>query len=1271
MLGIATNSLAAGRFVIDHRLGVGGMGSVYRAFDTKKSAYVALKSLGRIDADTVRAFKAEFREFQHLSHPSLVALDELFSEGDDWYFTMELVVGEDILSHVRGVARGAEWQEGGVTSETVVRSVRSPETVPSISDFESGSVRSVAVAMASVVRYPGSFDEARFAAALRQLAAGLGHLHLAGKVHCDVKSHNIIVCPDGRTVLLDFGIAVDVRSRAPLRAATPLYMAPELLREPATPAADWYAVGVLAYTAMTGADPWAGDFAALMEAKRSLPLHPRTFSADLPEPLAELALGLMHPDPRRRLGRKEVLEYLATSVEESRHRRSGMAPPDDDEIFVGRENEILLLRAAYDEMAASDAPVVVYVKGESGIGKSALVKEVAAQLEQHGRGEVTVLRGRVFEEEVVPYKSVDGVVDALVERFRVTDPETLARILPTDFSVVADTFPVLRSVTQVANLARIATPDPLERRAQMFAALKECLRRLAEVGPLVLTIDDLQWSDDDSLLLWNEILRPPLAPRMFVLATLRGERADSEPAGPFGSGISQRITDRVPSLPVPTETLWMRPLSEEESRDYVRVRLLTGGLRPDLAHAAEVIDEANGHPLFLEELLRYDGLAFGTGKLNLDRVLRERIEKLQPELRRYLEIVCIAAKPLPRTLVGTAAGLSFGDGLRAVKALRGHRLVKTARTPGIDGDDWVDPFHYRIRGACLDLLDEDTLAARHRAIAEAMEAEGKLDAEQLSVHFGQSGDVAKAAHYAEIAAHVAFEALGFRRASELYADAIGLLDPKSTRIPALRERLAISLKNAGKGKAAADQLLWLADMEDDRSFERRCDAAELLLRTGHVDEGTRVVERVLADAGESLATSDRQAWLLLIYRSIRLRARGVGWTRRSAADIPPKVLRSLDALWCFSVGHGPVDQLRAYACAAEHSLRALDVGEPVRVAKAFAMETLTAAAQGNGPLAERHSREAQRIVGTLGDSAAGLAIVPASRALSLMMRGDWDASLDAAVAAQAWIRAKATGAWGELAFAEEAELWSLASTGAFVLLVERQAAVVIRAHEQQDFYAGFAARSGLSNLAYLAADEPLRALAETESALSLWSTRGVHLQHLFDTLARAQAHLYMGDLTHAARSLSEMDEKRKERRILVPEPLTPMLADVTARVALARAFRGGSSASAVVKASLAVLESGNRGWTSGVAMLLRAGLAHAEGRREEAADHASSAGLRLRAAGMAYMAKIAALYTRRLGGHGGDLRLPGGESRVGDPVAFARTFIPGLAAMEMGIDEPS
>ncbi|RYG82191.1 protein kinase, partial [bacterium] len=84
-------TLGNGRFLLTRKLGVGGMGSVYEAADSKRNVSVALKSLGQIDPLAVGSFKAEFRDFQHLHHPNLIVLDEFFNEGDEWYFTMELL----------------------------------------------------------------------------------------------------------------------------------------------------------------------------------------------------------------------------------------------------------------------------------------------------------------------------------------------------------------------------------------------------------------------------------------------------------------------------------------------------------------------------------------------------------------------------------------------------------------------------------------------------------------------------------------------------------------------------------------------------------------------------------------------------------------------------------------------------------------------------------------------------------------------------------------------------------------------------------------------------------------------------------------------------------------------------------------------------------------------------------------------------------------------------------------------------------------------------
>ncbi|MBI2392669.1 MAG: serine/threonine protein kinase [Deltaproteobacteria bacterium] len=277
------------------RLGSGAFGAVLAA-EHPVHGPVALKVLrpgATIDPEAFRSVAA-------IEHPNLL---RLFGHGEHAgraFLIMERIDGRDLLSAVRPprppidpskvratipLAFGQPVQEGG------------------------GSV------FAPIHRE--GLD--RLVPALRQLAAALVALHGAAKVHRDVRPENVLVTRDGRVVLVDYGLLIDVGEEIaadlPLRGAArpdiagaPAYMAPD--DEP-SPAADWYAFGVLLFEALTGALPFAGNAHEVVIRKRTVLAPSPSFVVDLPDDrraraLDELCIKLLRRAVRLRAGAEEV-----------------------------------------------------------------------------------------------------------------------------------------------------------------------------------------------------------------------------------------------------------------------------------------------------------------------------------------------------------------------------------------------------------------------------------------------------------------------------------------------------------------------------------------------------------------------------------------------------------------------------------------------------------------------------------------------------------------------------------------------------------------------------------------------------------------------------------------------------------------------------------------------------------------------------------------------------------------------------------------------------
>ncbi len=299
--------LNAVRFTLVRRLGAGGMGVVYEAYDQKRGELVALKTMRRVDPLALVRFKQEFRSLSDITHPNLVNLYELFAVDDRWFFTMELVEGVDFVAYVKTRPEPVKLRVSSA-DETGGPSV--PEQAWASHESESRQAR--------------LFDEARLRDALRQLAEGVSTLHQAGKLHRDIKPPNVLVTDEGRVVLLDFGLTADLESLARQQSVdrqivgTVGHMSPEQAAgRSITAASDWYSVGVMLYEAMTGLLPFVGTPDEVLVAKQTQsPPSPDSLVVGLPDDLVRLCVELLDRDPAKRPTGRDVINHLQRLVPE-------------------------------------------------------------------------------------------------------------------------------------------------------------------------------------------------------------------------------------------------------------------------------------------------------------------------------------------------------------------------------------------------------------------------------------------------------------------------------------------------------------------------------------------------------------------------------------------------------------------------------------------------------------------------------------------------------------------------------------------------------------------------------------------------------------------------------------------------------------------------------------------------------------------------------------------------------------------------------------------
>ncbi len=792
---------AIGPYRILAELGRGGMGVVYRAHDPRLGREVAIKLLAAEfseDHDRLSRFEREARAASALNHPNILTVHEINTHDGKPYLVTELLEGRSLRKEITA---------GGLTVRKAL---------------EHG----------------------------RQIASGLAAAHDRGICHRDLKPDNLFLNRDGRVTILDFGLAklsepqagddsetsITVSQTASGTVlGTPGYMAPEQVRGHATDhRTDIFALGIVLYEMITGLRPFRGESAAdtIAAILREDPAPLSTMRTDVGPAVQRVIDRCLEKRPEDRFQSARDLAFaletaadtgVTTPAPEGARPSHDVVPQlqfvaeelDEPErpVFVARETEIERLSRLV-EQAVAGTGTVVFVAGDAGTGKTALVNEAARRaLETHP--EIVVAIGSSSAQTGIgdayaPWRQVlaqlTGDIGTRVlsrdqaRRLREVAPSVTESVAESAQDLVgtllagaslvrrgealAGDTAWLESLRELVERKAPLPPDGTLHQRAVFNQTTRVLVAAAKLRPLLLVVEDLHWADAGSLALFFHVGHEIAGHRLLVLGTYRpaevalGRGGERHPLEPVVAEL-RRVHGEI-----------LLPLGQSSDRSFIDACVDNEPNRLGEEFRAALFHQTQGHALFTIELLRamqdrgmlvredeggwVEGAELDWNALpaRVEGVISERIDRLSEDLRDTLNIASVEGEDFTAEVL---ARVRETDTRATVRLLsreleKRHRLV-SARGVRVLAENRVSLYafsHALFQRYVYNSLDSVERALHHEDVGTVLEAlygdrTGEI-APQLARHFREAGLVDKSIHYLHRAGESAFAAGAFPEA---------------------------------------------------------------------------------------------------------------------------------------------------------------------------------------------------------------------------------------------------------------------------------------------------------------------------------------------------------------------------------------------------------------------------------------------------------------------------------------------------------------------------
>ncbi|HEX2621763.1 MAG TPA: protein kinase, partial [Phototrophicaceae bacterium] len=675
------------RYIVQEKLGAGGMGAVYTAKDRLTGETVALKRvlitsekmMEDTNTDFLTALATEFRTLAGLRHPHIVRVIDYgfgFEEGEPQpYFTMEYLPGAQTLT------KAANDQP----LETQVR-------------------------------------------LLTEMLMALAYLHRRGVIHRDLKPDNVLVDSNGRVKVLDFGLAQGIAGKSGISltegmAGTLAYMAPELFaEETATVRSDLYTVGILIYEIFTGRFPYNQRNVMLLLS--DIINHVPDMST-LDVELGDMLARLLAKNPSARLSTaEEVIRELCAATRQS-------LPPESIAIresflqasrFVGRRAEMAQLKTALGKTLDGhrQEAQIYLIGGESGVGKSRLLDELRTNALVKG---ALVMRGQGIAEGGLPFQLWRDIARELALNTELSDLE--ASILK---EIVPDVSTLLNH--EVADAPQLSGGVGEQR---LTLTLVDLLKR--QTQPVVLLLEDLQWAEGSLTPLKQLMTVREQLTHVLVTATYRDdERPDLPEIFPDAHTIKLNRLDDASMADLTQSMLGEAGIQpkvldllkrETEGNAFFMVETVRA-LAEDAGALSEIGNRTLPRQIF----------AGGVGQ-----IIRRRLSRVPDSARPFLLEMAVAGRWLDLKIMGAATSLEDINTFLTACADAGVLEVVEGR--------WRFT-HDKLRETLLHDLSETERHDLHRKVATAIEATYPGDEsyhEILLEHWRMVGDTTRELQY--------------------------------------------------------------------------------------------------------------------------------------------------------------------------------------------------------------------------------------------------------------------------------------------------------------------------------------------------------------------------------------------------------------------------------------------------------------------------------------------------------------------------------------------